>query len=492
MASSTKKNPVSAPQLFQKIPSGINGLDEITYGGFPKGRCTLICGGAGCGKTLMALEFLIRGARVHKEPGVFVAFEETAEEIKANVASLGFDLDALIRKNLLRLDFIKINRAEIEETGEYDLEGLFIRMGYAIDSIGAKRVAIDTIESLFSGFSNHAILRSELLRLFHWLKERKVSSVITGERGDGTLTRQGLEEYVSDCVMMLDHRIKHQISTRRLRIVKYRGSLHGTNEYPFIIDEKGIAVLPITSLQLDHKVNKSIVSTGIPQLDQMLGKKGFYKGTTIMISGTAGTAKTIMSAHFAEEVCRKNGRVAYFAFEESPAQLVRNMESVGLDLGRYLKSRQLQIHSSRPTLYGLEMHLITMNKVINELKPDAVIVDPMTDLISVGSAIEVRAMLTRLIDMLKSEGITAIFTSLTKHDSNTGNNLTEEGVSSLIDTWIHLRDLEGDGEKKRGITIIKSRGMDHTNQVREFEISRHGIEIPGADSALKTKKPKKP
>jgi circadian clock protein KaiC len=476
MGKMKKKNPEN-PSLFPKTPSGINGLDEITFGGLPSGRCALVCGGPGCGKTLMALEFLVRGARDYGEPGVFIAFEETAEEIKANVLSLGFNLDELIKKNLLRIDYIKVNRIEIEETGEYDLEGLFIRLGYALDAINAKRLAIDTIESLFSGFDNHAILRAELLRLFHWIKERKVTTIITGERGDGSLTRQGLEEYVSDCVITLDHRIKNQVSTRRLRIVKYRGSFHGTNEYPFIIEEKGITVLPITSLKLDHSVSKNIISTGIPEMDEMLGKKGYYEGSTIMISGTAGTAKTILSAFFTQELCRNNKKVSYFAFEESPKQLIRNMASVGIKLEKCVKNGLLQIHSSRPTLYGLEMHLIKMYKLIKIFHPSAIIVDPMTDLISIGSSLEVRNMLTRLIDMLKTEGITALFTSLTKHESQNNIGLTEEGVSSLIDTWVHLRDIEVDGEKKRGISIIKSRGMNHSSKIREFQITNHGIKI---------------
>jgi circadian clock protein KaiC len=490
MVGKKKKNPELSPAVFHKIPSGINGLDDITFGGLPKGRCTLICGGPGCGKTLMALEFLVNGARKYGEPGVFVAFEETAEEIRANVASLGFDIDELIKKNLLRIDFIKINRAEIEETGEYDLEGLFIRLGYAIDSIKAKRLAVDTIESLFAGFDNHAILRAELLRLFHWLKERRLTSVITGERGDGQLTRQGLEEYVSDCVITLDHRIKNQVSTRRLRVIKYRGSLHGTNEYPFIIEGSGISVLPITSLKLDHDVSKKILSSGIKELDNMLGKKGYYQGTTVLVSGTAGTAKTILSAYFANEQCNNKQRVVYFAFEESPSQLIRNMQSVGVHLEKHVKSGLLQIHSSRPTLYGLEMHLINIYKIIKEFKPHAVIVDPMTDLIAIGSGIEVRNMLTRLIDMLKTEGVTAVFTSLTRNENNTSMHMTEEGVSSLIDTWIHLRDIVNDGNKKRALFIIKSRGMDHSSQIREFEITNRGIQFVKDDHSLLNKKSK--
>jgi circadian clock protein KaiC len=476
MKASKKK---SDPQLpsFLKTPTGINGLDEITLGGIPSTRCTLICGSAGCGKTLFAIEYLVRGAIVYNEPGVFLAFEETAEELAQNVASLGYDLEDLIKRKLLKIDFISINRAEIEETGEYDLEGLFIRLGYAIDTIGAKRVAIDTIESLFVGLSNEGILRAELRRLFHWLKDKNVTSIITGERGDGSLTRQGLEEYVSDCVILLDHRLTNQISTRRLRIIKYRGSVHGTNEYPFLIDESGISVLPITSLKLDHKVSNEVVSTGLPALNVLLGLGGFYKGSSVMISGTAGSAKTILSAHIVSARCKNNERVLYFAFEESQNQLIRNIASVGIDYASFIKQGLLQIHSTRPTLYGLEMHLLNLYNLINSFKPSLIIVDPMTDLISIGPIIEVRSMLTRLIDMLKINNITAVFTSLSQHYQNSNLLATEESIASLIDTWIKLTDLEGYGEKNRVLSIIKSRGMSHSNQVREFIITNKGIDI---------------
>jgi circadian clock protein KaiC len=424
----------------------------------------------------MAMEFLVNGAIHYNEPGVFMAFEETAEELNTNVASLGFDLKELSAQKKLKVDYVHVERSEIEETGEYDLEGLFIRLGYAIDSIGAKRVVLDTIESLFAGLSNPAILRAELRRLFRFLKDKGVTAIITGERGDATLTRQGLEEYVSDCVILLDHRIINQISTRRLRIVKYRGTTHGTNEYPFLIDEDGIAVLPVTSLGLDHEVSDEIISSGVQGVDEMLGKGGLYKGSTILITGTAGTAKTTFASSFAHETCKKNEKCLYFAFEESEQQLLRNMKQVGLDLQPHIEKGILQIYASRPTLYGLEMHLVSIHKLIKEFQPDVVVIDPMSNLISVGGINEVRGMLTRLIDFLKVNKITAMLTALT---IPTGNSLelTEEGISSLVDTWILVRDVEGIGERNRGIFVIKARGMNHSNQVREFMITSRGIKL---------------
>jgi circadian clock protein KaiC len=405
-----------------------------------------------------------------------MTFEETAEELTQNVTSLGFNLEELSAQKKIRLDYVYVERSEIEETGEYDLEGLFIRLGYAIDSIGAKRVVLDTIESLFAGLSNPSILRAEIRRLFRYLKDKGVTAIITGERGDATLTRQGLEEYVSDCVILLDHRIINQISTRRLRIVKYRGTTHGTNEYPFLIDQDGITVLPVTSLGLKHEVSDEITSTGIAGLDEMLGKKGFYKGSTILITGTAGTAKTTFASSFADTTCKKNERCLYLAFEESEQQLLRNMKQVGIDLQPHIKKGLLKISASRPTLYGLEMHLVTIHKMIKDFKPDVVIIDPMSNLISVGGINEVRGMLTRMIDFLKMNNITAMLTALT---IPTGNSLelTEEGISSLVDAWILVRDVEGLGERNRGIFVIKARGMSHSNQVREFMITGQGIKL---------------
>lgn len=463
------------PQL-PKAPTGIDGLDEITNGGLPAGRPTLVCGTAGCGKTLMSVEFLVRGIEEFGEPGVLVAFEETADELAANVTSLGFDLKQLVADKKLRIDHVHVDRSEIEETGEYDLEGLFIRLGYAIDSIGAKRVVLDTIESLFSGFTNQAVLRSEIRRLFRWLKDKGVTTIITAERGDGSLTRQGLEEYVSDCVILLDNRVINQITTRRLRIVKYRGTTHGTNEYPYLITEDGFSVLPVTSLKLEHEVSSEVVSTGVPGLDEMFRSRGLYRGSSTLITGTAGTAKTTLAAAFAAEACRRGDRCVYFAFEESPQQLIRNMQSVGLDLAPFVAQGLLHIEASRPTLNGLEQHLVTIHKLVVRFKPGAVIVDPISNLISVGSLSEVRGMLTRLIDYLKVEGITALFTALVS-GGKSSQEMTEEGVSSLVDTWIHVRDLEGIGERNRGVSILKARGMAHSNQIREFLVTSEGIRL---------------
>ncbi|OXA93163.1 circadian clock protein KaiC [Flavobacterium hercynium] len=463
--------------IFPKTPTGVDGLDEITEGGFPQGRPTLICGGAGCGKTLLSMQFLIKGITDYNEPGVFMSFEEPSDDLTLNVKSLGFDLEQLKADKKLIVDHVRVERSEIEEAGEYDLDGLFIRLGYAIDSIKAKRVVLDTVESLFSGLDNQAILRAELRRLFHWLKTKGVTAIITGERGDATLTRQGLEEYVSDCVIVLDHRVIEQVSTRRLRIVKYRGSTHGTNEYPFLIDADGISVLPITSLKLDNEVSSDIIPTGIPGLNDMFERGGFYRGGNILVSGTAGTAKTTIASYFAYQQCEKNEKVVYFAFEESPQQLVRNMKSIGLDLEKHVKNGNLHIHSSRPSLNGLELHLLTCRKLIKEIQPTTIIIDPISNLITVGSPHEVRSMLVRLIDMLKGENITAMFTSLNKQTDSIRPDLAEESVSSLVDTWITVRDMEGIGERNRGIFIVKSRGMGHSNQVREFIISTKGIEL---------------
>ncbi len=469
------QNQFSTTQTLPKAPTGITGLDDITGGGIPKGRPTLICGEAGSGKTLFSVEFIIRGAMEFNEPGVFMSFEEKAEELTMNVTSLGFDLQQLQAEKKIRIDHVHIERSEIEETGEYDLDGLFIRLGYAIDSIGAKRVVLDTIENLFSGLSNPSILRAELRRLFHWLKEKGVTAIITGEKGDGMLTRQGLEEYVSDCVILLDHRVCNQISTRRLRIVKYRGSLHGTNEYPFLIDEEGISVLPITALKLNKEVSSERISSGIPQLDDMLGGQGFFRGSSILVSGTAGTGKTSIASYFANETCKRGDKCIYFAFEESPNQIMRNMLSIGLDLQKYVDSGLLHFRASRPTLNGLEMHLLAIHKEIKKLKPQVVILDPITNLVTVGSVSEVKSMLIRLIDFLQEEQVTVMFTALTLN--TVVNEQTDEGVSSLVDAWMLVRDIEFNGERNRGLYMMKSRGMKHSNQVREFVITDQGLDL---------------
>lgn len=466
---------VEVINVLQKSPTGISGLDEITQGGLPLGRPTLICGSAGCGKTLMSVEYIVRGAMEFNEPGVFMAFEEKAEELAVNIASLGFNLNQLIQDKMVKVDYVHIERSEIEETGEYDLDGLFIRLGYAIDSIGAKRVVLDTIENLFSGLTNQNILRAELRRLFQWLKDKGVTAIITGERGDSSLTRQGLEEYVSDCVILLENRIINQISTRLLRIVKYRGSMHGTNEYPFLIDEEGISVLPVTSLLLDVDVSSETVSSGIANLDLMLDGRGFFKGSSVLVSGTAGTGKTSIAASFAHATCLENRKCIYFAFEESPRQILRNMLSIGIDLSAHVNKGLLEFHASRPTLYGLEMHLVAIHKKIKKFKPEVVILDPITNLITVGSVGEVKDMLVRLVDFLQNERITVMFTALALN--NTINEQTDEGISSLVDAWLLIRDIETNGERNRGMYVMKSRGMGHSNQIREFIITDEGLDL---------------
>jgi circadian clock protein KaiC len=458
-----------------KSPTGIHGFDEITGGGLPTGRPTLLCGGAGCGKTLFGMEFLVRGTTQFNEPGVFMSFEETNEELIKNVASLGFELEDLIKNKKIALDHVHIERNEIEETGEYDLEGLFIRLNFAIDSIGAKRVVLDTIESLFAGLPNQLILRAELRRLFRWLKDKGVTSIITGERGEENFTRQGLEEYVSDCVIMLDHRVTEQTSTRRLRVVKYRGSIHGTNEYPFLIDENGFSVLPVTSLGLEHIVSNKRISSGITALDEMLEGKGYYRGSTILVSGTAGVGKTSVAAHFAEAACKRGERVLFFCFEESPNQLMRNMRSIGIKLEPWVHKGLLLFQATRPTLYGLEMHLAMTHKAVNAFKPDIVIMDPINTFILGDKENEVKMMLMRIVDFLKLNQITALFISLTSTES--APDSSDVGISSLIDTWLLLRDMELNGERNRGMYVLKSRGMANSNQIREFILTDHGVEL---------------
>lgn len=460
-----------------KVPTGIQGFDEITFGGVPRGRPILVTGGAGSGKTLFGMQFLVRGALDFGEPGLFMSFEESQTDLIQNFTSLGFDLDKLTKDKKLVIDHVHIERSEIEETGEYDLEGLFIRIGFAIDSIGAKRVVLDTLESLFAGFANDFILRSELRRLFRWLKNRGVTVVITAERRDqeNAITRHGLEEYVSDCVVVLDHRMQNQISTRRLRVMKYRGSSHGTNEYPFLIDQQGLAVLPITSVGLDYAVSSERVSTGIANLDAMIQGGGVYRGSSILVSGTAGTGKTSLAAHFADETCQKGQRCLYYSFEESSQQIIRNMRSIGIDLEQWVNKGLLQFQAIRPTYYGLETHLTRIHQRINEFNPAAIVMDPVSNLIAIGNPGEVKVVLMRLVDLFKDRLITSLFTSLTLGaDEQEETNI---GVSSLMDTWILLKNIENGGERNRGLYIIKSRGLSHSNKIRELLLTDAGMEL---------------
>jgi circadian clock protein KaiC len=462
------------PQL-EKSRTGIAGFDEITNGGIPKGRPTIVCGGSGCGKTMLAVEFLVRGATEYGEPGVLLTFEEPTQEMAKNVASLGFDLKDLVARKKLVMDYVYIEPSEIQETGAYDLEGLFVRLQYAVDAIGAKRVVLDTPEAIFSGFSNQGLLRAEIRRLFRWLRERELTTIVTAERGEGALTRHGLEEYVSDCVILLDYRVTEQLSTRRMRIVKYRGSSHGADEYPFLIDEQGLSVVPSTSMRLNHQVFRERIPSGIPDLDEMLEGKGFYRGSTVLVSGTAGSGKSSTAAHFANRICADGGKCLYIAFEESPAQIIRNMRSVGIDLEPAIKKGALRLEAWRPTQSGLEMHLLRIQKAVEKYSPDAVIVDPVSNLIA-GNGEEIHSMLMRLTDFLKSKQITTFFTVLTR-GANKAIEQTDVGISSLIDTWILLRDLELNGERNRCIYVLKSRGMAHSNQVREFVLTDNGVRL---------------
>jgi circadian clock protein KaiC len=463
----------NAAATLAKCPTGIAGLDDLTFGGLPAGRPTLLCGAAGCGKTLFGMTFLVKGATLFGEHGVFMSFEERTSDLMQNFASLGYEIENLIAEKKLAIDHVRIERAEIEQSGDYDLEGLFVRLGYAIDSIGAKRVVLDTIEALFSGFNDTVILRAELRRLFAWLKDKGVTAIITGERGDGQLTRYGIEEYVSDCVILLDNRVADQVTTRRLRVVKYRGSAHGTNEYPFLIDDEGISVLPITSAGLGHCISQDPVPTGVAGLDAMLGIGGYYRGSSILISGLAGTGKSTFGASFVEAASARGEKSLYFAFEESPDQIVRNMRSVGIDLAPRVEAGLLRFEAARPSLYGFEMHLARMNRDIEQFAPSLLVVDPISAFR--GPSTEINATLIRLADICKTKGITAVFTSLSASADEMDES--ERSVSSLMDTWISLRDIEADGERNRVLYLLKSRGMNHSKQLREYRLTDHGIEL---------------
>ena len=458
----------------EKAPTGITGFDEITNGGLPRGRPTLVTGAAGSGKTMFGIEFLVRGARDFGEPGVMLAFEEAQDDLVTNVASLGFDLKQLESDGLLAIDAFRLDPAEIVETGSFDLEGLFIRLQMAVESVGAKRVVLDTIELLFSALPNEAIIRGELGRLFRWLKERDLTVVITGERGKlGDLTRFGIEEYVSDCVVTLDHRVTDEISTRRLRVVKYRGSLHGTNEYPFLITAQGLVVVPITSVGLTYEASTERVASGIPRLDEML-RGGVYRGSSVMISGTAGTGKTSIGAMMANASCERGEKALFFSFEESPEQLVRNMLSIGLDLQRWIDSGLLQVRAVRPTAFGFEEHLAMLHQLLNEHEPQLVVLDAVASLTHAGARSATTSAISRDLDLLKGRGITTVMTTLTH---GVREESSEVDVSSLVDTWLLLRNQESNGERNRLLFVIKSRGSAHSNQVREFVLTDDGAEL---------------
>jgi circadian clock protein KaiC len=472
-----KYKEISMPlEGIEKAPTGIKGFDDITFGGLPRGRPALVSGAAGCGKTMFAMEFIVHGAVEFNEPGVFVTFEENVADLKKNFATLGYDLDKLIEDKKMVIDHVFLDRSLIMETGEYDLDALFIRLGYAIDSIGAKRISLDTIEVLFSGLSNHALLRSELVRLFRWLKDRGITTIVTGEKGDKTFTRYGLEEYIADCVIFLDSRVIDQIVTRRLRIVKYRGSIHGMDEYPFLINKDGIIIFPITSIKTDYKLSREHISTGIPKLDVMLDNKGFYRSSSVLYTGTAGTGKTSFAATFVDSACRRGEKCLFMAMEETEDQILRNMKSIGIDLEKWVKKGLLKFYITRPALYGLEMHIVLIEDLLNKFQPLNVVMDPISDFIASGEGKEVKSMLTRLQDMMKARGMTTVYTDLLVGDISSPRR-SEAYISSMIDTWILLRNIEYNGERSRGLTIIKSRGMPHSNQIREFVFSSKGIDL---------------
>ncbi len=466
---------------LHKCPTGIKGFDQITEGGIPQNRTTLLCGRAGTGKTLWGLDFLVKGATTYKEPGVFLSFEETEEELYKDVASIHLDLKGLVSQKKIQLEHVVLERRDIQAS-DFNLEGILIRLEHAIASIGAKRVVIDSIESLFAGLTDVGILRLEIKRLFRWLKDKHVTTIITGEPGPDSYTRHGLEEYISDCIVFLDNRVNEQLSIRRIRIIKYRGSNHGTNEYPFVIDKDGLSVIPITSAGLDQPGTNKRISTGIPSLDKLFQGGGYTQGSTILASGTAGTGKSSLATAFAVERCKRGERCLFLSYEESSGQLIQNMSSIGFQLAPFVKKGLLKIVSTRPSFFGLEMHLLDLYKLIAEFKPQSVVIDPLTSLIAEGSQREIQSMVTRMIDLLKSKGITGFFTSLV---SSTAQNYTsgEVGVSSLIDTWIVVRELEEDAGKRRlrGIYIVKSRGMGHSSDVHKLILSDDGIDLAPMD-----------
>jgi len=474
-AMTLKSKPKVLKLILKKTPSGINGFDEITDGGLPKNRPTIICGNTGSGKTVISMEFLVKGALKYNEPGVFMSFEETREELATNMESLHFDLDSLIKKRKIYIEYLEIDKSQNIEAGRYDLEGLFVRLQNAITSIGAKRVVLDSLDALFYGLNNNAI-RPEIKRLFKWLKEKEVTAIITSESDNGFSTKNGLEQYVADCVIALDNRTVNQTTTRRIKIVKMRGSVHGINEYPFSIDMNGISVLPLISQLANQSLSTVRISSGVKDLDGMLDGKGFFEGSSILVSGSAGTGKTSIAISLINATCIKKIRGLYCAFEESSSQITRNMLSIGLDIEPYIKSGVLKMYSSRPTIQNLELHLIAIQKIIEEFDPKIIVLDPITNLIAEGINTEIRQMLAHFVDFLKSKNITVLFTAAITLET-VKSNPSDEGISAMVDTWILVRDIETNSERNRGIYILKSRGMNHSTQVREFVITDNGLSL---------------
>ncbi len=490
MTKTSKNTSRASGHNLEKCLTGIKGFDEVTEGGLPRNRITLVSGSAGSGKTLLGIDFLINGAAHYGEPGVLMSFEETEDELYKDVASLNLDLEGLVSRKKIVLEHVLLERRDTQES-DFNLEGVLVRLERAIDAIGAKRVVLDSIESLFAGIGDAGLLRLEVKRLFRWLKGKRVTAMITAEPGTDSYTRHGLEEYISDCIIFLDNRVNEQISIRRVRVIKYRGSNHGTNEYPFVIDKDGLSVIPITSAGLNQPGTHKRVSTGILALDKMFKGGGYTRGSTILVSGTAGTGKTSLAAAFAVERCKRGERCLFLSYEESSGQLVQNMSSIGLHLAPLIKKGLLKIVSTRPSFFGLEMHLLDLYKTIAEFNPKAVVIDPLTSLIAEGNQREIQSMVTRMIDLLKSKSITGFFTSLV---SSTAQNYTsgEVGVSSLIDTWIVVRELEEDAGKKRirGLYIVKSRGTNHSSDVHKLVLSDDGITLTPTDPVATLKQTK--
>ena len=483
--SNSKKNIAETELSITKLPkslTGIQGLDDITYGGIPQNRPTLLVGSIGTGKTIFAMEYIINGITMFNEPGVFMTFEEQTDELQINVTSMGYNLSKLIADNKIYLEHLHIDHREIQATGKYDIEGLFIRIEMAIEKVKAKRIVLDALDTLFIGLDSQ-ILRSEIKRLFFWLKEKKVTAIITSEVGDIFLTRLGFEEVVADCVIELNNRLNNQISTRRLRIVKYRGSYHSTNEYPFMIDHKGITIFPIISEAPQIIVSNERISSGIKQIDEMLDGRGFYVGSSILVSGSAGTGKSSIAASFIKDVCEKKGTALYCAFEEAPNQIKRNMASIGIFLEPYEKSGNLHFYYSRPTLQTLELHFIAIKKLIKQINPSVVILDPITNLMIENINSDIRTMLTRFVDYLKMEQITVLLTA-TLTVSSLELIQSNEGISSMVDTCIMIQEKNIIDSRRRTLYIMKSRGICNSKKEVEFIITSEGISIAPLDMAM--------
>ncbi|WP_240236172.1 circadian clock protein KaiC [Nocardioides sp. CFH 31398] len=456
--------------MLEKAATGIEGFDDITFGGLPRARATIVTGAAGSGKSMFGVEFLAQGARAYGEPGVLLSFEETADELVANAASIGVDLRAMADEGTLVVDSAAGDLDDLVQSGAFDLEGLLLRLAAAIDAVGARRVVLDTVETLFSTLPDETTVRREFARLLRWLKERDLTVVVTAERGQqGRLTRHGIEEYVSDCVVVLDHRVEDEVATRRMRVAKYRGSPHGTNEFPFLISGRGLVVMPLHHDELTE-VSEERVSLGIPELDTMVGG-GVFRGSTIMISGSAGTGKTSIAACAADAACRRGEKALFLSFEEPSGQVVRNMRSIGLDLQHWIDKGLLVVQHMRPAITGLEAHLASLHMILDEHPAEVVVLDAVASLSRGVASYASASAVARDIAMLRLRGATTVLTALAgTHD----DPHTDVSASSLVDAWLLVRNVENDGERNRLLMTIKNRGSFHSNQVREFLLTDDG------------------